>query len=57
MRTITAASVIHEFRLQFVDTAVLSLLFTDNGSPASSEFKDFFQRWGIRHITSSTYYQ
>jgi len=57
MRQTTTNAVIHQLRLQFVDTAVPNVLFTDNGPPFNSgEFQDFCRRWGIRHVTSSVQY-
>jgi len=53
----TSQTVINHLKAMFARQGIPEKLMTDNGPQyASRKFKDFVQKWGITHITSSPLY-
>lgn len=53
----TARDVVDAFRRTFSDTAVPTVMYSDNGPQFTARsMQQFLQQWGVRHVTSSPHY-
>lgn len=53
----TSQNTIHKLRSMFATHGLLEMVVSDNGTPfTSSDFQEFMQRNGIRHVTSAPYH-
>ena len=56
-RTCRDNDLIDAFRTTFMNTAVPTVLYSDNGPQYTSRrFNDFLTQWGVQHVTSSPHY-